>query len=175
MGALSSIILILLSLLTYSAGKVGRERNSDEVKTKIFDLIILILIWSLGIYAGTRFDLKRWVLLLIFTIISFFLGLLTTSFRKKEKTQRNASHIQKKNSQNISSSLWNSGKRFFKRVGVFQTRIILSFFYFIFVSPLALGVKLLSDPLKIKQHKEISFWSKRREKRNDFDEFRRQF
>ena len=45
---------------------------------------------------------------------------------------------------------WIAWKRFGKKVGDFQARLLLTAFYFIFFSPFALAVRWCSDPLGIK-------------------------
>ncbi len=46
--------------------------------------------------------------------------------------------------------LWERWKRFGKRIGDFQARILLSIFYFVVLAPFALIVRWGSDPLAIK-------------------------
>jgi hypothetical protein len=46
--------------------------------------------------------------------------------------------------------LWEGWKRFGKKAGDFQCRLLLSVFYFAVMSPFALGVRLGADPLAIK-------------------------
>jgi hypothetical protein len=36
------------------------------------------------------------------------------------------------------------------KIGEFQSRLLLSFFYFVFFAPFAIGLKIFSDPLQIK-------------------------
>jgi hypothetical protein len=45
--------------------------------------------------------------------------------------------------------LWVSWKRFGRRVGDVQARLLLTGFYFLVAAPFALGVKLSSDPLSL--------------------------
>ena len=47
--------------------------------------------------------------------------------------------------------LWEGWKRFGKRVADVQARILLTFFYFVFLCPFALLVRWGSDPLTIKR------------------------
>jgi len=71
--------------------------------------------------------------------------------------------------------LWNWWKPIAERIGNFQARIILSVFYFIFVTPIALGVKLFSDPLKMKKSDQGSWWIPREQGENSMEEAGRQF
>lgn len=45
---------------------------------------------------------------------------------------------------------WEAWKRFGKRMGDIQARALLTFFYFVLLSPFALAVRWWSDPLAIK-------------------------
>ncbi len=71
--------------------------------------------------------------------------------------------------------LWKWWKPIAEKIGNFQARIILSVFYFIFVTPIALGVKLFSDPLKIKESDQGSWWIPREQGENSMEEAGRQF
>ena len=47
-------------------------------------------------------------------------------------------------------SLWEWWKRFGRRMGDIQARVLLFFFYFVILAPFALAVRWWSDPLAIK-------------------------
>lgn len=46
--------------------------------------------------------------------------------------------------------LWEKWKVVARRIGDFQARVLLSIFYFTVLAPFALGVKLFSDPLRLR-------------------------
>jgi len=71
--------------------------------------------------------------------------------------------------------LWNWWKPIAEKIGNFQARIILTVFYFFFVTPIALGVKLFSDPLKMKKTSQTSWWVSRESRGNSVEEAERQF
>lgn len=48
--------------------------------------------------------------------------------------------------------LWERWKVIAHVIGDVQARLLLSLFYFLFLSPFALGVRLFSDPLRVKAH-----------------------
>lgn len=50
------------------------------------------------------------------------------------------------------SRLWERFKRLTRKIGDFQARLIFSLLYFTVMVPFALGVRLLSDPLRRKCH-----------------------
>ena len=47
--------------------------------------------------------------------------------------------------------LWNGWKRFGRKIGDFQARVLLTFFYFVVLAPFAIGLRCLADPLRLKQ------------------------
>jgi hypothetical protein len=70
--------------------------------------------------------------------------------------------------------VWSGWKNIAYKIGNFQARVILSIFYFIIVSPFAVGVKLFSNPLRLKI-KTNSYWISRVFKKHDLEGARRQF
>ena len=54
--------------------------------------------------------------------------------------------------------LWDAWKGFAGRMGNYQSRVLMSFIYFIIVLPFGVGVTLLSDPLNIKRPQSPSNW-----------------
>jgi len=71
--------------------------------------------------------------------------------------------------------LWNWWKPIAEKIGNFQARIILSVFYFIFVTPIALGVKLFSDPLRMKKSNQGSWWISREAREDSIEGAEKQF
>jgi hypothetical protein len=71
--------------------------------------------------------------------------------------------------------IWNWWKPIAEKIGNFQARIILSVFYFIFVTPIALGVKLFSDPLRMKKINQGSWWIPRDAREDSVEEAEKQF
>ncbi len=53
-------------------------------------------------------------------------------------------------------NLWSHWLVLARKIGQFQSRIILTLFYFIFVTPFGLGVRLFSDPLHVKRRSLLS-------------------
>jgi len=70
--------------------------------------------------------------------------------------------------------LWEGWKRVAEAIGNFNARLLLTFFYVVFVAPLAIGLRLFADPLRLKRTSK-SYWSPLSEQRHDMEEARRQF
>jgi len=70
--------------------------------------------------------------------------------------------------------LWSRWKVLATKIGNFQGRVILTLFYFVFVTPLGVAVRLFSDPLQIKSHSRTTFWSKKAQPEPTLEEARQQ-
>ena len=71
--------------------------------------------------------------------------------------------------------LWQWWKRLAQRVGNIQARLLLTALYFLVVSPVALLLKLVADPLALKRGPDRrSGWVPRVARATDLDEGRRQ-
>jgi len=69
---------------------------------------------------------------------------------------------------------WQRWKAFAHVIGNFQARLLLSLFYFLLLSPFGLGVKLFSDPLRVKK-RTLPHWISRRVENNEpWEKARRQ-
>ena len=70
--------------------------------------------------------------------------------------------------------IWGIWNRFGKLMGDIVGRVVLTLLYFTIVLPFGIGVRLLSDPLKIKLIPSSSFWHPREAVTDTFEEARRQ-
>lgn len=48
-------------------------------------------------------------------------------------------------------NLWSHWLTLARKIGQFQSRIILTLFYFVFVTPFGLAVRLFADPLHVRR------------------------
>jgi hypothetical protein len=71
--------------------------------------------------------------------------------------------------------IWNRWKPIAQVIGDFQARIILTLFYFIFVTPFGVVVRFLSDPLQLKRVSNASLWKVRQPLEPNLDDARRQY
>ena len=56
--------------------------------------------------------------------------------------------------------LWERWKVLAHHIGTFQSRVLLTVFYFVILAPFGLAVRLFSDPLLLK-HQHRSHWLRR--------------
>ncbi len=175
MEVLSFIVLILLSLVGYSGGAAGKAGKLVDLKPQLTDLVIVIFIWGGAIYSRIVFDLNKLLIILIWVILSSIIGMLTVWARNLSKEKPQKSKKFNKLSSNLFKKLWQSWKDFSKRIGSFQSRIILSLFFFIFILPFAIALKMISDPLRIKQQSSKSYWLTKKETKIDMEQYKKQF
>ena len=175
MEVISFIVLIILILVGYSAEAVSRPGKFVELKPQIIDLILVVIIWIGAITSRVIFGLNRWLLILIWVVLGIIIGILAVWLRRLSEEKLPSTKRLKGSSKNPIKKLWLSWENFSKRMGSFQSRIILSLFYFFFVTPFALGVKIFSDPLNIKHQSSKSHWIPKKEINTDLEKYRRQF
>lgn len=71
--------------------------------------------------------------------------------------------------------LWNRWLPLAHKIGTFQSRILLTLFYFFVVTPFGLVVRLAMDPLQCKARPNTSLWNSREDRGDDLAGARRQF
>ena len=70
---------------------------------------------------------------------------------------------------------WERWKVIAKKIGAFQSRVILTLFYIFIVPVFALIVKLFKDPLHLRSREGESYWLERKTPHPDESTARRQF
>lgn len=70
--------------------------------------------------------------------------------------------------------IWEAWKRIAKKIGDFNSRLILTLFYFIFVAPISILVKI-KDPLGIKKQKTQNWIPKQEPEGTAMDQALRQY
>lgn len=175
METLSFVALILLSLVGYSIGATIKAGKSVQLKPQILDLVIMSFIWSGVIYSRVVFDLNKWLIILVWIALSIMIGVLATWSRKLAKERVSIDQGLPQASGSLPHRIWQSWGNISGRMGNFQSRIILSLFFFILVLPFALIAKLLSDPLRIRYQESQSHWLTKLGTETSLERFRRQF
>lgn len=174
MEVISYIVLILLSLVGYSGGAAGRAGKRVDLKPVILDLILVALIWAAALYSRITYDFNKWLLILVWVGIAVVVGWTAVSFRKLEKKEKEEETEELPG--NSFKRVWHRWTGFSKRMGSFQSRVMLSFFFFVIVSPGALIIRVLGDPLSIKGKKTMdTYWSAKTPSSTEIADYRRQF
>lgn len=77
---------------------------------------------------------------------------------------------------NFFKSLWNRWKRVAHVIGRFQTRVLLTLFYFLIVGPTSMAIKLVRhDPLRLRRRESAHYWEEYEAVGSEEDQARRQF
>ncbi|MFI5397079.1 MAG: hypothetical protein ACHQ9S_16200 [Candidatus Binatia bacterium] len=69
---------------------------------------------------------------------------------------------------------WNHWKKIARAIGVVQTRILMVFFYFVFVVPVGMIMRMGGDPLHLKRP-AAGNWTAHHDEKASVDTARRQF
>lgn len=176
MEVLSLIVLILLSLVGYSAGAVGRAGKGVELKPALIDLCLVLLVWGLALCSRLSYDFDKWLLIPAWIMISTAVGMAAVSLRRSVRSEKSKQEEPEEHSLAWFKRIWHCWRGFSLRMGSFQSRVFLSFFFFLLITPAALLIKAVGDPLRIKKATANgSFWLTKTHTQEGLEDFRRQF
>lgn len=147
MEFIAGIALVLLTLVGYSNGSVIGAKGCTPVP-RILDLLVVIVLWIAAL--ATRSTLGKWSAIVIWLVIGLVLGMVLARIR--------IDSYPKAQPLDTGPGLWNAWRGFARRMGNYQSRVLMAFIYFVFVLPFGIGVTLLTDPLNVKQAKGPSNW-----------------
>jgi hypothetical protein len=159
MEFISLLALVLLALAGYSSGNVLAAPGRKAVPA-FLDLPLSLGLWAAALYA--RPALGRGYGILFGFGLGLALGLLMGALRRGGfEVERNPTR---------------GWRAFNARLGEFQSRIFLAWFYFLLVTPFGLLTRLTSDRLHLRPPRAASLWQERAETpRPDPARARRQF
>jgi hypothetical protein len=178
MQVLSLIILVMLSLVAYSGGAAAKAGKRSDLKPKLIDLALVLLIWTAAVLTRASWRTASWRLIAVWIVVAAFAGFLAVSLRRLPALPKTALDEAAPVPPSAPKRTWQAWAAFSRRMGSFQSRVLLSLFFFIIVTPFAVLLKAVSDPLRIKRRTadaRASFWLAKREATLSGDEFRRQF
>lgn len=161
----AGLALVLLALVGYSSGSVLGAKGRMAVPG-IADLVVVFVMWVAAL--ATRDTLGKWGAIGAWLVIGLALGAVLARVRSDS--------YPKAQPLNTGSGLWNAWKGFARKMGNYQSRVLMAFIYFTIVLPFGLGMTLLGDPLKIKRSNGGSSWQpKELSLKPSIDEARSQF
>lgn len=159
MEFISLLALILLTLAGYSSGYVLATPGRKAVPA-VPDLLVTFALWAAALTARPALG-RGWGILFGFGLGLLF-GLLLGAVRRRQFA-----------AEKQASRGWQG---FNLRLGEFQSRIFLTWFYFIFVTPFGFITRLTSDRLQLRPPQTSSLWLERPPaKKPDAARARRQF
>jgi len=170
MEAISGLALMLLTLVAYSAGATvaaGRRKVTPD----LVDIVAIAALWSAAL--ASRGGLGRWLAIGVWPVIGLAAGAAGAGFRRRHYT------MEKEGAPKVDArwlqALWAKWKAFGLRMGNYQSRVLLTLFYFFAVTPFAVGMRLFSNPLRPKADRSESAWSARERPGTDLESARSQF
>ena len=147
MEFIADLALVLLTLVGYSSGSVLGTSGHNPTP-RILDLLTVIVLWIAAL--ATRTTLGKWGAIVIWLVIGLIVGAVLARIRIG--SYPTAQPL------DTGPGVWNAWKGFSKRMGNYQSRVLMAFIYFVIVLPFGLGVTLLGDPLQIKRARTDSNW-----------------
>lgn len=154
---------------------MGRAGKHSDLKPSIVDVVLILFIWGGAIYSRLALDVNKWFLILLWVTLGVTVGIIAASVRRLPETTKSAQEKHERAPARARITLWERWKEFSKRMGSFQSRVILTLLFFLVVSPFAIAVRVLSDPLRIKSRPSESYWLFKKEMTTDLETFRKQF
>jgi hypothetical protein len=172
MDFISDMALVLLTLVGYSMGAVLGSRDKSATPQPL-DLGVIVMLWIAAL--ASRASLGRWAAIGLWLIAAGLVSFGLTSLRRNKMPARATSATISIQEGGSLKGLWESWKGFAREMGNYQSRMLLTFFYFVAVAPFGLLVRLFGDPLQTKLSAGPSFWVTRAPVNTELDEARRQF
>ncbi len=166
--------LILLSAVGYAAGAALRAGNR-QVEPGLLDLLGQAVVWTGAILSRSVWGWNRWLAILFWLAAGMACGALTSRPRVVGRKIPGEEANNAARPKQAFGRAWAAWKRFSRRMGNFQSRMILSWMYFLVISPVGLIRRTFSDPLNIKKKKEASHWVPRKDTAADLEAAKRQY
>jgi hypothetical protein len=147
MDFIRSLALVLLTLVGYSSGSVLGAGRRTPVPA-ILDLLVIVLLWMAAL--TTQNALGKWLVIGVWLVLGLVVGWVLARIRRAGYAKAQA--------HDTNGGLWNTWKGFARRMGNYQSRVLMAFIYFTVVLPFGLGVRLLADPLGVREARGMSNW-----------------
>ena len=175
MKTLASAAVLLLSLAGYSLGTVLRFGKKPSRKPAAWDIFLVLLFWTGIIVSRTVLPANKWLMLGIGiaagAVLGFLMSLILGYSRGEAQAAALAHTVGPADGPRKRFRAWRelSGK-----LGTFQGQVLLGLLFLVLFAPVALAVKIFSDPLGIKASGTGSHWFPKPPTPPDIEIFRRQ-
>jgi hypothetical protein len=169
MNLLSTIALFMLIPVGYASGVTAGTRWKS-VKPTILDLVMVLLLWVGAFFF--RNTLGHLLSILVWLLIGFVLGWTLARTRYGALKAGEIPTIDEEAS--IWRRVWQKWVLFAEEMSNFQSRMLISYFYFSIVLPFGLIAQLGDDPLQIKDQNNLSEWQSKENRSTTMEEVGRQ-
>jgi hypothetical protein len=170
MGFLNNLGLVLLTMVGYSIGRVLSARKY-KVAAELFDGVIIMVLWICAIIFqvnGKTHSIWLWI------GIGLLSGLIVTFFAHSSLIPDNQKQTAGTKG-NLFQNILNEWKSFAFRMGNFQGRTVLLFFYFTILMPFGIMDRFFRDPLNLKKTKKDTYWYALNTSDNELENAKRQY
>ena len=148
---------ILLTLVGYSAGSV-LGRPDREVVPELSDLLVVVALWTAALVFHDALGI--WLSLFAWLLISGLLSASITAIRPSSgKGKRRQGTVVDSEQAGRLRGWWLGWKRFAARLGNYQGRMFMAFFYFLVVTPFGLLARVFLVPRRPQSSR--TFWIER--------------
>ncbi len=164
------IALVLLTLVGYSVGATlgGWKRI---VSPGLFDVVLIVALWTAALFSRAYLD--KWAAVGAWLLIAGVCAAVWTSARRSQLAVDKQLPLPP--AANALKRAWQAWMHFAQCMGNFQSRVMLTLFYFVIVTPFAILLKVFGDPLHLKSRSQPSFWLSRSTSETDLENARNQF
>jgi len=170
MEILSLIVLALFTLTGYSIGALIGV-SGKRISPQPLDLVSIIILWVIAF--TTRDSLGKWAAIVTWLGIGVFAGLVVTRFRKPKASPAEA-YIPLPEGSSRWRQMWRRWSYSTRKIGDYQSRVLIAFLYFTVVLPFGLGYRIFGNPLKTRQSPTDTSWHKREMSAENIEDARRQ-
>jgi hypothetical protein len=172
MDFVSGLALVLLTLVGYSLGAVIGAKDKIPVP-RLLDLVVVVVLWIVALLSRPVFG--KWAAIGVWLLVGGAVSVVLSSVRRSTMAARETATTAAGRMPGLLKRLWNGWKDLAARMGNYQGRVLLAFFYFVVVTPFGVLVRVFSDPLRTRSLTTSSFWEKRSAASGELEEARRQF
>ncbi len=166
---LSFLAIVFLTLVGYSSGVALTVRGGHRLPA-FGELLLIVVLWSLALFI--RASSGHWLAIAGAVLMGLVAGAVATTMFMHE-TESISGPRQVRHA-GVPRTSWGRWQRFAVRMGNFQSRLLMGFFYFGIVTPFALLSRLAHDPLDAPAS-DGSFWAERADSPLELDASRNQF
>jgi len=172
---LAAAAVLLLSLTGYSLGAVLRFGKKPSRKPAAWDVLLVLLMWAGVVAARIARPVDKWLMLAFWIAAGAVLGFLMSLILGYSKGEAQAAALAHTvGPVDAPRKRFRSWRDLSAKLGTFQGQILLGLLFLVLFGPIALAVKLFSDPLHVKKVGTGTHWFPKASIAPDIELFKRQ-
>jgi len=166
---LGGLAIVLLTLVGYTAGAALSAPRRQPVPF-LMEIFVVAALWTAGFILKPVLE-SHWLSVAQSFGLAFAVSAVITLFRRNTLPPARAVH-EEAGRPSLPRRVKKAWTGFASRMGNYQGRLILAFFYFTVVLPFGIPVRLFSDPLALGKQPA---WHPRQQHKPDISRSRLQF